>query len=157
MAEGTIYRVFASLVELQNAVLSELIDPEPVVRAIETIDTTLPLAERVETCIAELQGFAKSSRVLFSVMHRIHQQQPGDAPGQCTKEQLALARDQLAGAICTLLAPDESNLRLSLRQTAAVISSAASLTEHPLLGNGYPQDPKTLAELILFGAWKENA
>lgn len=157
VAEGTIYRVFDSLTELQNAVLAELIDPEPVVRAVENIDPALSLVNRVEHCIIELRAYAKSSRVLFSVMHRIHQQPTSDTPGKCTKEQLAAARVELLGAICTLLAPDEAHLRLPLQQTAAVVSAATSLLEHPLLGNDYPQDPKTLAELILFGAWKETA
>lgn len=55
IAEGTIFRVFASKDELIEAVVDRALDPNPLERAIEAIDADLPLEEAVTRAVTLIQ------------------------------------------------------------------------------------------------------
>src|SRR3954452_2745715 len=51
VAEGTIFRVFASKDDLVEATIASAFDPSPLVDALSSIDRTAPLVERLETAV----------------------------------------------------------------------------------------------------------
>lgn len=160
IAEGTIYRAFSSLIELQFALMYELLDPSPAVTRLAAIDKEAPLPGRVEACFRVLQDYAKGTQIIFGSLHRFHTAETvGDTQKQveCAKERMAAAREALSAAVCDLLAPDADSLRIPVNQASAMIRAAASIAEHPLFGTDYPKDPQVLTELMLKGAWKEQA
>jgi AcrR family transcriptional regulator len=154
IAEGTIFRVFASKDELIDAVLDDAFDPTTSYRALQAIDLRLDLETRVVQAVAIIQE--RLQRVFGLVYAVGFRQSPG--PGQRRKPQLDRTRDN--STLAAVLAPDADRLKVSPERAATMLSALVLALSHPLMRghreddhceNDQPPDPQEVAEIFLHG------
>lgn len=110
VAEGTIFGVFESKNSLVVCSVVKALDPEPTIEAVEAIDRSAPLRERL-TIAADLvlARFLENAQLMTAARKLIFAGH-GD-PG--TQDQMASGRDRLRNALIELIEPDAHRLRRS--------------------------------------------
>jgi AcrR family transcriptional regulator len=137
IAEGTIFRVFPDKDAVIAAVLDAALDVEPLERAIEAIDRTLPLSDALETAVAILQQRVVDVWRLFSALgSRSHD--PGRRP-HVTIE-----------ALVTLFDAHRNRLAVEPAVAARFLRALTLSVTHPMLV-GEPMAPLEIVELFLHG------
>lgn len=158
IAEGTIFRVFPTIAELQRAVIAEAMNPSATIDALNAIDKALPLDQRVHQIIEVLHEHARKIRTVFGVLHKLHDRKHANhGSDNCGREQFAESSARLVLAIADVLAADAQHFTISLPQAAAYLRTLAITSAHPLLGGDLPKDPAILTRLFLSGVHQETA
>src|SRR4051812_40989821 len=109
VAEGTIFRVFATKDELIEAVVASAFDPSSLVEAIGRVDRSLPLDERLVAAVALMQAHG---RRLAGLMHafaaRGTLRPRGDSHPDRSERiwRFRAAEARVVDALAVLLAPD---------------------------------------------------
>lgn len=140
IAEGTIFRVFASKEELIDAVIERELDPEPMERAVRSIDTTAGLDAAVVQAVKLGQKRVADVWQLISIVgpkflrHRKHP--AADSP----------ALIGLFDAFRDELAADPATVARALQSTILAMS-------HPLI-IARPAPAKQVAHYFLYGVVK---
>lgn len=154
VAEGTIFRVFDSLAELQRAVIADLFDPTDAIALLDAIDTTAPLTDRVTDAVRVLQNHSRRAHVVVGLLHRLPRHDSGDDCEQ--RRRMVDNNNRLTAAITRVLHPDASALRLPTPQLAGMIHAAGSVSLHPAFASSHPQDPAVIAAVLVDGARKDR-
>ncbi len=160
VAEGTIFRAFATKDELVDAVIEEVLDEARTRSAIAAIDTTLPLPERLVAAVTVLQD---RTRRVFALFHALRLR-PGWATGKNedppAHESLHARQrhdhEQMELVLLDLIGPDTSRLRLSPGETVTVLRGAVFALTHPLLGDERLARPDRIVDLVLHGVMKSE-
>jgi AcrR family transcriptional regulator len=143
IAEGTIFRAFADKDELLGAVIDAALDPEPLERALGTIDPALPLAETVTRAAAVAQRRVVDVwRLASSVGTRFHDRKKprmADSP-----------------ALTRLLEPHRDELALAPRYAARTLRALVFAMSHPMMVEK-PASPREIASVFLYGVVKRGA
>ncbi len=141
IAEGTIFRVFEDKQELLATVVEAVLDPEPDVAALDAIDRSVPLEERLVAAVEVLQW--RVARI-WQVMTAVGLTKPPSSggPRRGAPEVLAVAR---------LIEPDAPHLRRSALDAAQLLRALTFATTHPALVSDAPVAPGEVVALLLDG------
>lgn len=147
VAEGTIFRVFASKDELVDAAVQAAFDPAQAVREISAIDRSAPLEQRLGAAVRVLQGrLAGLQRLLDALGGQV--QQPRRRPDYAAH---AARLAPVTEALSDLLAPDRDRLRRSPEQAARLLRAAVFAGTHPFMTEGHPLSDTEIVDLLLHG------
>lgn len=146
VAEGTIFRAFATKDALIDAVLEEVFDVQRVCDELAAIDASLDLETRMVTAVGVLQTRLRKVFALFHSM-RIR---PGDDPADFRVRQRS-DNERLNAALTTLLTPDADRLRLPAAEAANALRTMTFALTHPILGNERYTDPAQIVDLLRHG------
>jgi AcrR family transcriptional regulator len=162
VAEGTIFRAFATKDELIDAVMDEVFDEARTRTAIAAIDRALPLPERLVAAVTVLQH---RTRRVFALFHALRLR-PGWAGGSGHQEGEPPAHDKLHASqrhdreqmelvLLDLIGPDASGLRVSPGEAVTVLRGAVFALTHPLLGDERLARPDRIVDLVLHGVGRD--
>jgi len=162
VAEGTIFRVFASKDELIDAILDDAFDPQLSYQALDGIDRTLDLDTRVANAVAILQQ--RLNRV-FGLVYALGFRQPPDSGESQGKPKHRRSRPQdralETSVLAAVLAPDAGRLAMSPERAATTLSALVLALSHPLLrgdcGEVPRADPQEIADIFLHGILASTA
>jgi len=146
VAEGTIFRVFPDKDSLVQAAIDAVFDPAPVFAALEEIDRSLALEERLIEIVRIVQAWLAT---VIDLMMALRGNWP---PGK--KPPAARARAPstiIASVIARLIEPDRAQLRVSPAETARLLHLLLFSGSHPGITNGKPLTPAEIVEVILDG------
>jgi AcrR family transcriptional regulator len=159
VAEGTIFRAFDSKDELVEAAALSVLDPTPLVAAIERIPLDLPLRERMLALVALYQErFQRVSGVMRAMgwmgppaMHlrKHHERRPDDC--RPSEEQVRSWRNAADGAIDRLFLDDAGRLRVGPHQTGRLLWMLTFSGSHPELSGGEPLSADDIVDTVLHG------
>jgi len=150
IAEGTIFRVFATKDELIDAVFADAFDPEAGLQDLQRIDPFLDLESRITEVTAILQ---RRVRRAFALIHALGYQRLRELGarrgGRPPDRTLAVA------AVTAVLEPDRDRLRVSPQQAARLLTALVMSLGHPMMARGDEPDdqpdPREIAHLLLYG------
>jgi AcrR family transcriptional regulator len=159
VAEGTIFRAFATKDELIDAVVDEVLDEARTRTAIGAIDRTLPLSERLVAAVTVLQD---RTRRVFALFHALRLR-PGWAGGKgedpAAHDSLHARRrhdqEQMELVLLDLIGPDAARLRVSPGEAVTVVRAMVFALTHPLLGDEQLSRPERIVDLVLHGVGRD--
>jgi AcrR family transcriptional regulator len=155
VAEGTIFRAFATKDELIDAVVEEVFDEARTRTAIAAIDRTLPLPERLVAAVTVLQH---RTRRVFALFHALRLR-PGwaggngeDPPAHDTLHaRQRHDHEQMELVLLDLIGPDAARLRVSPGEAVTLLRGTVFALTHPLLGDERLARPECIVDLVLHG------
>jgi len=146
IAEGTIFRAFASKEELFEAVLDAEFDPTSFLQSVAEIDPTLDLRERMVAFTTLLQ---RRFQGIFSLMAAMGLRKP---PGTLRDPEV---RQRLAqGGLALLLAPDAGRFTLPVERVVDFVRLLTFSGSHPHLSDQRPLSPEEIVDVVLHGVLK---
>jgi AcrR family transcriptional regulator len=147
IAEGTIFRVFASKEELIDAVIDDAFDPTASYQALAAIDDTLDLDARIRCAVTILQQ--RLNRV-FGLVHVLGFRPPGGEPRRGGAD-----RSLETSALVAVLAPDASRLKVPTDRAATMLSALVLALSHPIMrgdcGTKPQPEPDEITDIFLHG------
>jgi AcrR family transcriptional regulator len=146
VAEGTIFRVFATKEALIDAVLEDVFDAQRTCDELDAIDRRLDLEARMVAAVEVLQA---RLRKVFALFHSMRIGPKHDH--QDFRERQRIDNDKLDAAIIAVLEPDAARLRVPAADAANAIRSLTFALTHPILGNERNSDPKHIVGLLRRG------
>ena len=146
VAEGTIFRAFATKDELIEAVLEDVFDVQRTCDELHRIDLALPLEQRLVTAVAVLQ--ARLRRV-FALFHSMRLGPRPDRPDFRARQHAD--NERLNTEIARLLEPDRNQLRVPPDEAANALRAITFALTHPIVGNDRHPRPEQIADLVLHG------
>ena len=155
VAEGTIFRAFATKDELIDAVVDEVFDEARTRDAIAAIDRSLPLPERLVLATTVLQDRVRRVFALFHAL-RLRPGWAGSAGEDRPAHESLHARqrhdhEQMELVLLDLIGPDAERLRVSPLEAVVVLRSNVFALTHPLLGDERLARPERIVDLVLHG------
>lgn len=145
VAEGTIFRVFPDKDSLVQTAIDTAFDPSPVVSALEGIDRSLALEERLVEIVRIVQAWLAT--VIDLMMALRGSWPPGRKPPQRGPRPSAV----IATAIARLIEPDRKQLRVEPLEAARLLHLLLFSGSHPGITNGKPLTPEEIVQVILDG------
>lgn len=155
VAEGTIFRAFATKDALIDAVVDEVLDERRTRDAIAAVDPSLPFEERLVEAVTVLQD---RTRRVFALFHALRLR-PGWARGSGEDppaHETLMARQrhdqaQLELVLLDLIGQDAARLRISPREAVTMLRATVFSLTHPLLGDERLARPDRIVDLVLHG------
>ncbi|GAB3916937.1 hypothetical protein GCM10011575_33030 [Microlunatus endophyticus] len=157
VAEGTLFRVFASKEELIGALVERYLGAGLTLERIDVIDPTLPLAERLTEIVRIL---ISRSAETFEILHAI-----GPPKEPSTEERLAFRDHMLEQAkridraVTALIEPDAGLLVVSPAQLAELVGGMVFAISNPMLRHfraeepaRISEEPESIVDLLLHGS-----
>jgi AcrR family transcriptional regulator len=151
VAEGTIFRVFATKEALIDAVLDEVFDISRTCDQLATIDESLDLEARMVEAVTVLQGRLRRVFALFHAL-RLHRRPPENSDDFRRRQQAD--NEQLNAALAALLKQDVDHLRLDPSSAASALRTITFSLTHPILSEPKLSDPARIVDLVLHGIAK---
>jgi AcrR family transcriptional regulator len=149
VAEGTIFRAFGNKEALIDAAIRTTFEPSPLIKELESIDTTLPLRERLIAAIEVSQ--ARLARV-FRLFIALRMQRPPDWKSDPEEEARRKADEQRSTeAFVALIRPDEHLLRLPADEVARRLRMITFSATHPMISDGRPLTAEEIVDFALDG------
>lgn len=157
VAEGTLYRVFATKDELIDAVVADAIDPAPFLRRLEEIDHDSPLEERL---LAVVGAFHGRFRATFELMTAVGMTGPPEslraAAGQrCAKGESGPPQDdwrsEVGRLVTGIIEPDAHRLTIDPVQLAQYLRLLSFSGAHPHIAAGDEITPADIVDIVLHG------
>ena len=143
IAEGTVFRVFATKQDLVDAVLDAEFDPELFLEDVRSIDPALDLRERLVRYVTLLQ---RRFVGIFALMAAIGVPKP---PARFTDE---AARRRLAQeGLGSLLEQDADRFILPVDRVVHLVRLLTFSGSHPHISDQRPLSPEEIADVILHG------
>jgi AcrR family transcriptional regulator len=147
VAEGTIFRAFATKEELIDAVIKDSFDIHRTCDELAKIDLGLSLEERLTAAVAVLQERLRRVFALFGSL-RLR----GEAPDHDSFRAKQQADNALVNsAIAALIKPDQDQLRLDVLEAASALRAVTFALSHPIVGGGSLSAPRQIVDLVLYG------
>ena len=148
IAEGTIFRVFATKESLIDAVLEEVFDNQRTCDQLALVDPTLDLEARLVSAVTILQG---RLRRVFALFHTLRlSRRPPEDPEEFKRRQQA-DNERLNAALAALLKPDADRLRFDVTDAASMLRTITFSLTHPSLGDTRLSDAGQIVDLVLYG------
>jgi AcrR family transcriptional regulator len=147
VAEGTIFRAFATKEELIDAVITDSFDIHRTCDALAGIDRGLSLEERLVAAVAILQERLRRVFALFGSL-----QLRREAPDHDSFRAKQQADNALVNsAIAALITPDQDQLRLEILEAASALRAITFAMSHPVVGGDRLNAPHQIVDLVLHG------
>jgi AcrR family transcriptional regulator len=154
VAEGTIFRAFGNKEALIDAAIRTAFEPSRLIKELESIDTTLPLRERLIAAIDVNQ--VRLARV-FKLLIALRMQRPPDWKSDPEDEARRKADEQRSTeAFVALIRPDEHLLRHSADEVARRLRLITFSATHPLISDGRPLTAEEIVDFALDGVRKHQ-
>jgi AcrR family transcriptional regulator len=146
VAEGTIFRAFATKDALIDAVLEDVFDVQRTCDELAAIDRGLDLEARMVAAVQVLQARLRKVFALFHSM-RIR---PRPDQREFHDRQLS-DNERLNTAVIALLEPDADRLRIAPADAANALRTMTFALTHPILGNERFTEPEQIVDLLRHG------
>jgi AcrR family transcriptional regulator len=146
VAEGTIFRAFATKDALIDAVLEDVFDVQRTCDELAAIDRDLELEARMVAAVQVLQ--ARLRRV-FALFHSMRIRPRPDQ--QEFHDRQRSDNDRLNAALIALLEPDVHRLRVPPLDAANALRTMTFALTHPILGNERFTEPEQIVDLLRHG------
>jgi AcrR family transcriptional regulator len=149
VAEGTIFRSFATKDELFDAVVEQEFDPEPFLEALGRIDLSLPLEERLVEAVSLLQ---RRFLRIFQLMIALGVRRP---PERIAAPEL---RERLAkDGIARLVAPDADRFRVPPAEVVQMLRLLTFSGSHPHISDHGMLTAEQIVDTVLHGLLREES
>jgi AcrR family transcriptional regulator len=143
VAEGTIFRSFATKDELFDAVIEQEFDPEPFLEAIGRIDLALPLEQRLVEAVSVLQRrFVR----IFQVMIALGVRRPPERVGAPELRE-RVAKEGLA----RLVEPDAELFRVPPDEVVQLLRLLTFSGSHPHISDQRMLTAEQIVDVVLHG------
>jgi AcrR family transcriptional regulator len=139
IAEGTIFRAFGDKDSLIRAAADQFLDLETLRRRLRSVDTTLPLEQKMRVIIELVQT---RFRGVFSMMAVLREDE---------RPKVRQESPEYASIIGALLEPDRARLGWPAERVAHVIRLVAIASAFPRLSDGTEFSLDELTSIVLFG------
>ena len=146
VAEGTIFRAFATKDALIEAVLEDVFDVQRTCDELHRIDIGLQLEERLVAAVEVLQA---RLRKVFALFHSMRLGPRPDRPDFRARQHAD--NELLNTEIARLLEPDRDRLRIPPDDAANSLRAITFALTHPIVGNERHPRPEQIADLVLHG------
>jgi AcrR family transcriptional regulator len=143
VAEGTIFRAFATKDDLVDAAVQRVLDPGPFLAAVAAVDADRPV-RAVLTDLAELMQ-ARFRRV-FLLAAALGMVGP---PG--SDEAMREGRRRADAAMAALVRPHADRLRVTPEETVRLLRALVFAGTHPHLAEGHPLTTEQVVGTLLDG------
>jgi len=151
VAEGTIFRAFATKEELIDAVIEDAFDTQRTCDELAQVDPALSLEERLTAAVIILQ---ERLRRIFSLFGSLRlRKEPHDHDNFRAKQQADY--ELINCAIASLIKPDQDRLRLDVRDAASALRTITFSITHPMLGDPRRIEPQQIVDLVLYGICRQ--
>jgi AcrR family transcriptional regulator len=147
VAEGTIFRAFATKEALIDAVIEDAYNVRRTCEELAEVDLGLSLEERLAAAVAILQERLRRVIALFWTL-RLHKE-THDRDSFRAKQQAE--NELLNTAIASLIRPDQDHLRLDAMDAASVLRAITFSMSHHILGDERLAEPQQIVDLVLYG------
>lgn len=151
IAEGTVFRVFATKEELFEAALEEAFDPDGFLAGLEGIDRDLPLHERMVAVVRVLQ---ERFLGIFTLMTALACQAP---PRRAQDHDHDEWSRRVRSAIAGVLEPDVDAFRMDLDQVVRVLRLLTFSGSHPHISEQRLLSPEEIVDVVLHGVAKAGS
>ena len=146
VAEGTIFRVFATKDELIEAVLTSAFDPSPLVEGIGELDRALPLADRLVAAVVLMQ---ERGRRVAGLLHAFAAR--GSLPHRERSWRIGAADTRVVDALALLIEPDREQFRYPPTEVARRLRLMTLAFSNPRLVENHPLPPEEIVSMLLDG------
>ena len=146
VAEGTIFRAFATKEDLIDAVLEDVFDVQRTCDDLTAIDRSLNLETRLVAAVQVLQARLRRVFALFHSMRIGPRHDQRDF-----RDRQRADNDRLNAALAVLLEPDADRLRIPAAEAANALRTITFALTHPILGNERSTEPKQIVDLLRHG------
>lgn len=148
VAEGTIFRSFATKDELFDAVIAQEFDSTPYLEAVARIDLGLPLEQRLVEAVSLLQQrFVR----IFQLMIALGVRRP---PDSVNAPQL---RERLAQeGIARLVEPDAERFRVSVDEVVRLLRLLTFSGSHPHISDQRMLSAEQIVDVVLHGTLRPD-
>lgn len=150
VAEGTIFRVFASKDELIDAAVAKAFMPGDTIEALEAIPRDLPLRDRALALVRLMQE--RFSRV-FLLMRALGIARPPDIPSD---PEHAKRIERSLQAMVDVISPDQDQLAMPAAVVVRMIRLLAFSGTHPKFTGGDTLTPEQIVDTVLYGAVRRD-
>ena len=147
IAEGTIFRAFATKEALIDAVIEDAFDSQRTCDELALIDSSLRLEDRLVAAVTILQERLRRIFALFDSL-RLHKD-ASDHDGMRAKRQADT--ELINSAIASLIKPDQDQLRLDMMEAASALRTITFSITHIILGDQRLAQPQQIVDLVLYG------
>lgn len=148
VAEGTIFRVFASKDALIDACLAESFDVRPTCDQLLAIEPWLDVQSTVLAAVTIVQQRLKRVIALF---HARRLTPPSVEQVDDFRARQAEQAEQLTLALVAVLTPHAAQLRRSPEGAAFALRTITFALSHPMLSEGAISTPVEITDLVLHG------
>lgn len=153
IAEGTLFRVFATKDALIDAVVADAFDPAPFLRRLEEVDPNAPLEERI---LVVVEAFLERFRGAFELMTAVGLGRPPEgARGQWPKRGVRPPhqdwRSEVGRLVVEIIGPDADRLTVPPEQVAQYLRLLCFSGVHPHIAAGAPLAPRQIVDVVLHG------
>lgn len=153
VAEGTIFRVFASKDALIDACLEESFDVQHTCDQLLAIEPWLDLSSTVLAAVTVVQ---RRLRRVIALFHARRLSPPSVAQVDDFRARQAEQTEALTLALVAVLTPHASQLRQSPEAAAAAIRTVTFALSHPMLSGGEISTPEQITDLVLHGIYRPD-
>lgn len=148
VAEGTIFRVFASKDALVEACLEESFDVRPTCNQLLAIEPWLDVEAAVLAAVRIVQ---ERLRRVIALFHARRMAPPSAEQVGDFRARQAAQTEQLTHALEAVLTPHAGRLRHSPHDAAAALRTITFALSHPMLSEGDISSPEQITDLVLHG------
>lgn len=147
VAEGTIFRAFATKGELIDAVVEHAFDPSPLLDRLREVRAPAALRDRLVAVVELLQDRVAQ---ISSLLHAIgHPRADGGGTGPLRRR--LPHEDRLDDAVAAVLEPDRDRLRCAPHEAARRLRLVTLALSHPRFSGGAPLPAAEIVSLLLDG------
>ncbi|MFI7064405.1 TetR/AcrR family transcriptional regulator [Kribbella sp. NPDC050124] len=149
IAEGTIFRAFGSKDALIDAAMATAFDSSDLITALEQVDRSLPLRERM---VAAVEIGQNRLRGVFKLMFALRMRRPPEFKGTAFDEARRKRQSDLANlAFADLLRPDADQLRFTPEEVVRRIGLITFSATHPMISGGSVLSSEEIVDFALDG------
>ena len=149
VAEGTIFRVFASKDELVEAAVRQAFVPGRVAGDLDAIDPGAPLRERLVQVVTILQ---RRFTEIFGLMRAVGMVAPPDHDSEAHVR----AREDVNARLLRLLNPDAGRLTMPPAELMHVLRLLTFSASHSEIADGRLLSPTQIVDIVLDGVLKKE-
>ncbi|WP_370249455.1 TetR/AcrR family transcriptional regulator [Nocardioides sp.] len=147
VAEGTIFRAFATKEELVEAAITQAFDVAPLLARLTEIEADLPLEQRLVRLVGVLQ---QRLRATFDLLGRVGMVRPPDHDAP----EARAARARLHAALVDVVAPrphDTDTLALPVEEVVHRLRLLTFAGSHQHIADGHLLTPEEIVATVLHG------
>jgi AcrR family transcriptional regulator len=153
IAEGTIFRAFATKEALIDAVIEDAFGIQRTCDELAQIDLALSLEKRLGAAVVILQERLRRVLALFGSLRL--RKEAHDYDSFRAKQQAD--NELLNSAIAPLIKPDQDQLRLDAIEAASAVRAITFSMTHHILGDQRLAEPQQIVDLVLHGICRSTS
>lgn len=148
VAEGTIFRVFASKDELVAEAVAHAFDPSPAVAELAAVDPACSLETRL---VAATEILQRRLRHVFHLLAALRLSRPPEDDARQHARDDVPSHAPLLAAVAALVEPDRGRLRVPPAEVARLLRLLTFAGTHPHITDGQPLSADEIVTLLLDG------